>query len=169
MAVIDVVTDIDNLSLSVVAHFDAPVERVWRIWSDPRQLERWWGPPGYPATISEYDLRPGGTVDYFMTGPDSQRYHGWWRVLEVEPPRRLRFEDGFGEGGQTPDGMPEPTTSTVTLTALGPDRTEMVLLSSFRTRESMLQTLDMGVEEGLRAALGQVDDLLREPQAVVGE
>lgn len=95
MAVIDVVTGIDTLGMRLVARFDAPVEQVWRIWSDPRRLERWWGPPRYPATVSEHDLRPGGRVSYFMTGPGSERYHGWWRVLEMQAPV-LHSEAGQG-------------------------------------------------------------------------
>src|SRR5258707_15427624 len=50
MSVISVVKDFDSLSLILVAGFDAPIERVWQLWADPRQLERWWGPgPGRAA------------------------------------------------------------------------------------------------------------------------
>ena len=62
-------TDFDNLRFTLVAEFDAPIERVWQLWADPRQLERWWGPPGYPATVDRHDLTPGGGVTYSMTGP----------------------------------------------------------------------------------------------------
>src|SRR5659263_474246 len=55
----------------------------------PDQLERWWGPPTYPATVVEHDLTPGGHVTYFMTGPEGERFHGWCRVLEVDPPLSL--------------------------------------------------------------------------------
>ena len=47
----------------------ASPERVWQLWADPRQLERWWGPPTYPATFTQHDLAPGGHVEYHMTGP----------------------------------------------------------------------------------------------------
>ncbi len=52
MTVTTVDTDLDARTLTLVAEFDAPVERVWELWADPRKLERWWGPPGYPATSS---------------------------------------------------------------------------------------------------------------------
>ena len=76
MTVISVVKDADARTLTITARFDAPIGRVWQVWSDPRQLERWWGPPAYPATVPEHDLAPGGTVAYFMTGPEGERHGG---------------------------------------------------------------------------------------------
>ena len=64
MSVTSVDTDYDGLSVTVVSDFDAPVERVWELWSDPRKLERWWGPPTLPATFEKHDLTPGGEVAY---------------------------------------------------------------------------------------------------------
>ena len=79
MPVTDVKKDLDALTMTITAEFDAGAERVWELWSDPRQLERWWGPPSYPATFVEHDLSPGGRSAYFMTGPDGKKHHGWWR------------------------------------------------------------------------------------------
>ena len=56
MTVTSVHKDFDNLTLTVVADFDAPTERVWQLWADPRHLERWWGPPSHPATVEAHDL-----------------------------------------------------------------------------------------------------------------
>ncbi|MPY81647.1 MAG: SRPBCC domain-containing protein, partial [Actinophytocola sp.] len=52
--------DLDNLTLTITAEFAAPVERVWQVYADPRQLERVWGPPSHPATFVDHELRPGG-------------------------------------------------------------------------------------------------------------
>ena len=71
MTVVSVDLDPDALTLTIVAEFAEPAERVWQIWSDPRMLEQWWGPPGFPATMVRHDLTPGGRVTYFMTGPRS--------------------------------------------------------------------------------------------------
>jgi uncharacterized protein YndB with AHSA1/START domain len=62
MSIVSAEKDFDGLSLVLVAEFDAPIEQVWQLWADPRQLERWWGPPGYPATVEKHDLAPGGEV-----------------------------------------------------------------------------------------------------------
>lgn len=159
MPVTSVTKDPQALTLTVTAEFDAPVERVWQVWSDPRRLERWWGPPTYPATVLDHDLTPGGVVTYLMTGPEGDKHHGWWRVRAVEPPHRLEFEDGFGDAPDRPTpGLP-PTTAVVTLTER-PGGTRMEIVSTFPSHEAMEQLVAMGMEEGLRASMGQIDDVL---------
>ena len=68
----------DDLMLRATCEFDAPVERVWQVWADPRQLEQWWGPPGVTATIVNHDLTEGARTTYYMTDPDHGEFHGWW-------------------------------------------------------------------------------------------
>jgi uncharacterized protein YndB with AHSA1/START domain len=159
MSVTSIEKDLEGLSLSLVADFDAPADRVWRLWADPRKLERWWGPPTHPATVERHDLTPGGEVAYFMTGPEGERYHGWWRVTSVEPPESLEFEDGFADqDGNPAEGMP---VMKVRMRLSERDGgTRMELRSSFESRESMERVLDMGAAEGLREAVGQMDALL---------
>lgn len=159
MPVTKVNKDATARTLTIAAQFDAPVSRVWEIWSDPRQLERWWGPPTYPATVVDHDLTSGGTVSYFMTGPEGDKHHGWWRVLTVEAPWRLEFEDGFAdESGQPVSNMPITTTRVTLQEADG--GTRMEIASSFLSDEAMDQLIDMGMEEGIREAVGQIDDVL---------
>jgi hypothetical protein len=96
MTITAVRKDTDTLTMTLDAEFDASPDRVWELWSDPRQLERWWGPPTYPATVTSHDMRPGGRVDYYMTGPEGDRARGYWEVIEADAPpsaclpRRLR-------------------------------------------------------------------------------
>jgi len=160
MTVVDTRKDPDACTLTIVAEFDAPPERVWQVWSDPRQLERWWGPPEYPATVEDHELVTGGRVSYFMTSPEGEKYPGWWRVDEVDPPHRLVFTDGFADDeGEANDDLPVTTTE-VTIEGLDADRARMTMLSRFGSVEAMEQILEMGAEEGMVAALGQIDDLL---------
>ena len=56
------------------------------LWADPRQLERWWGPPTYPATFTTHDLAPGGRVEFHMIGPEGDQPHGYWEVPEADAP-----------------------------------------------------------------------------------
>ncbi|MGA5184932.1 SRPBCC family protein [Streptomyces pseudogriseolus] len=159
MTVTRVDKDVDTLTLTLVADFTAPVERVWQLWADPRLLERWWGPPGFPATVEEHDLTAGGGVKYHMTGPEGEKYGGWWRVSSVTPPTSLEFTDGFADQ----DGRPNPempvTTVRMTLTGRG-GGTRMELRSVFDTREQMEQLAEMGMVEGMSQAVGQMDGLL---------
>ncbi|MBV8954317.1 MAG: SRPBCC domain-containing protein [Solirubrobacterales bacterium] len=109
MSVIGAAKDPDSLSLLLVAEFDAPIERVWQLWADPRQLERWWGPPTHPPTIEKHDLTVGGEVSYFMRGPGGEESRGWWRVSSVNPPQWLEFRDGLARQDGTPNAQ-MPTT-----------------------------------------------------------
>jgi len=108
MTVVNVEKDFENLSLTLVAEFDAPIERVWGLWADPRQLERWWGPPTHPSTVEKHDLTVGGEVSYFMTDQEGDKSHGRWHVTSVNPPTSLGFTDGFANH----DGSPSPGTAT---------------------------------------------------------
>ncbi|MEU7467409.1 SRPBCC domain-containing protein [Streptomyces sp. NPDC044984] len=159
MTVTSVDKDVDKLTLTLVADFTAPVERVWRLWADPRLLERWWGPPGYPATFEDHDLTPGGGVKYFMTGPEGEKYGGWWRVSSVAPPTTLEFTDGFSDQEGKPN--PEMPTTSVRMTLTEHEGgTRMELRSVFDTREQMEQLAEMGMVEGMSQAVGQMDALL---------
>ncbi len=160
MTVTAVRKDPSALTMAVDAEFDASPQRVWQLWADPRQLERWWGPPGYPATFTAHDLRPGASVAYHMTGPDGNEYHGWWEVQEVDPPRSLVFQDGFANpDGSHNDKLPT-TVSRVTIEEIGDGRTRMTIHSDFPSTEAMEQILAMGAEEGLVQAIGQIDAIL---------
>ncbi|MFF8097019.1 SRPBCC domain-containing protein [Streptomyces sp. NPDC016675] len=159
MTVTSLDKDLDRLTLTLIADFTAPVARVWKLWSDPRQLERWWGPPTYPATVEEYDLTPGGEVTYFMTGPEGDQYRGWWRITSVDAPTSLEFTDGFADAQGVPSADMPTTSTRVTLTEHD-GGTRMEMRSVFDTTEQMEQLMKMGMEEGLREAVGQMDGLL---------
>jgi uncharacterized protein YndB with AHSA1/START domain len=159
VSVISVDKDFDSLTFTLVAEFDAPIEGVWQLWADPRQLERWWGPPSHPATVEEHDLTPGGEVAYFMTGPEGEKSRGWWRVTSVNPPKSLEFTDGFADQDGTPIADMPTTMVQVRLTLHG-GGTRMVVRSVFDSREQMEQLVSMGMTEGLQQAVGQMDALL---------
>jgi len=160
VTVTDVRKDPTTRTMTVSAEFDAPIERVWELWQDPRLLERWWGPPTYPATFVEHDLRPGGRTSYYMTGPAGDRSGGWWKVIAAEPPRRIEFEDGFaGEDGEPNPGMPTMQMR-VDLSERPRGGTHMAIVTTFPSTEAMEQLLTMGMEEGMTLAMGQMDGLL---------
>jgi uncharacterized protein YndB with AHSA1/START domain len=148
-------------TMTLEAEFDAPAGRVWELWADPRQLERWWGPPTYPATFTAHDLRPGGRMEYHMTGPEGDQPKGYWEIDEVEPPHRLVFRDGFANDDGTPNTEFPVTTATVTIEE-SDGTTRMRIESEFPSVEAMEQLAAMGMEEGLRQAVGQIDAILAE-------
>jgi uncharacterized protein YndB with AHSA1/START domain len=147
-------------TMTVTTELDATVERSWQLWADPRQLERWWGPPTYSATVVEHELAPGVTVRYFMTSPDGDKYHGFWEIVAVDPPHRLELVDSFADdSGAKNESMPS-TTMTMTLTEREDGGTTMKLHSQFSSLETMEQLVAMGIEEGIIEALGQIEGIL---------
>jgi uncharacterized protein YndB with AHSA1/START domain len=168
MTVTAVRKDPEALTMTLEAEFDASPDRVWQLWADPRQLERWWGPPTYPATVDSHDLRSGGRVDYHMTGPTGDQPRGYWQVLSVEPPHRLFFRDGFANADGTPNSDMPMNDVEVTIRALDAGRTRMEIASIFPDTAAMEQILAMGMEEGITQAVGQIDALLAENAAPTG-
>jgi uncharacterized protein YndB with AHSA1/START domain len=160
MTVTNVRKDPETLTMTVTVELDATVERCWQLWADPRQLERWWGPPTYPATVVDHDLGVGGRVTYFMTGPEGDKVYGWWEVLVAEPPRRLEIRDGFADDSGTPDDSMPAMTMVVTLTERDGGGTLMAIDTRFPSLEAMEQLMSMGMEEGIAAAVGQIDEIL---------
>jgi uncharacterized protein YndB with AHSA1/START domain len=152
----------DALSMTITAEFEASSTRVWELWADPRQLERWWGPPTYPATVTAHDLRPGGRVEYHMTGPEGDQPRGYWEVLETDPPRSLHFRDGFANDDGTPNAGLPTSEARVRIEEIGDGRTRMSIESTFASTEAMEQVLAMGMEEGITQAIGQIDAILAE-------
>jgi uncharacterized protein YndB with AHSA1/START domain len=159
MTVISVEKDLDSLTLTLIAEFDAPIERVWQLLSDPRQLEAWWGPPGAPATVQDHELTPGGRVTYFMTLPEGRTSRGWWRITSVSPPESLEFVDGFADQDGSPIVDGPTTTIRVRLSELG-GSTRMEVRSTFESREHMQRVVKLGAPEAFAAAVGQMDALL---------
>jgi len=160
MTVTNVQKDSAALTMTLTAQFDAPIGRVWELWRDPRLLERWWGPPTYPATVVDHDLSPGGRVSYFMTGPEGDQPHGWWRVIAVDAPHRLEFEDGFADETGAPN-LDMPTMNIgVSLSEESPGTTRMEVVTTFSSLDEMEKIIAMGMEEGIKAAMSQIDGIL---------
>jgi uncharacterized protein YndB with AHSA1/START domain len=159
VSIVSVDKDFDDLSLVLVADFDAPIERVWELWADPRQLECWWGPPTHPATVETHDLAVGGEVAYVMTGPEGEQSRGWWRVTSVVPPRSLEFTDGWANRDGTPNTETPTTAVQMRLTEQGAG-TRMELRFVFASTEHMQQLERWGAFDVFPQSVAQMDALL---------
>ena len=159
MPVVSVEKDEHALTLTFVAEYDASPARVWQLWADPRQLERWWGPPTWPSTFDKHDFTVGGDATYFMTGPDGEKARGWWRFTALNEPKSLEFEDGFSDDA----GVPNPDMPTarvrVDIEPAGAG-SRMTVTSYFRDTADMAKLVEMQMVEGMTQALGQTDGLL---------
>jgi len=152
-------------TMVITAEFKTSITSVWRLWADPRLLERWWGPPGFPATFEHHDLTPGGTITYFVSGPDGdEKFDGTWNVVEVDAPTGLVVEDAIVEDDGTPSDGKSMTRIEIDIEEAG-DTTRMILTTHFDSHEGMEQAIAMGVADGMTACMAQIDALLAEVAA----
>ncbi len=168
MPITSVTKDTDELTMTVVAEFPAPVRRLWDAYADPRQLEKFWGPPTWPATFTRHDMALGGESHYTMTGPDGDSSSGYWRFLAITEGESFEVEDGFA---QSP-GVPNPDMPNMkmhfTFEAVG-DGSRVTTVTTFNSVEQLDQLLQMGMEEGMSAAMGQMDDVLADLQTFAAD
>lgn len=159
MPVTDVRHDPDKLSLTITAEFAAPVTRIWQVYADPRQLEKIWGPPTFPATMVDHELKPGTRTTYYMTGPEGEKYAGYWDITAVDEPRSFSFLDGFADLDFTP--KPElPVAENMYTFAEHNGGTRVTYVSTYSSAEALQQILDMGAVEGASSAIDQIDELV---------
>lgn len=159
MPVTDVTTDPEALTLTLTADFAAPIERLWEAFTDPRQLERFWGPPGWPATFTSFDFEPGGKANYYMTSPRGEKSGGSWEFLSIDAPRAFEVLDAFADEGGTP--IPDMPVSRMVFSF---DSTEsgsqLRNVTHFTTADALEQVVAMGMIEGATMAMSQLDRVL---------
>lgn len=159
MPITSVDKDLNALTMTVVADFAAPVRRLWDAYVDPRQIERFWGPPTWPATFIRHDAAVGGRSVYTMHGPDGEASTGYWEWVAVDAPHSFEVRDGFAHE----DGLPNTDLPNMRMvfdfepTAEG---SRLVTTTYFNSAAELQQLLEMGTEEGMRQAMGQIDDVL---------
>lgn len=160
MTVTSTKKDPENLTFEITSEFDASIDRVWQLWEDPRQLERWWGPPTYPATVVEHDLTPGGEVKYYMTGPEGDTHWGWMKFAAVDAPNSLELDEGFADDRGEPNPEMPTAALRVDIVEESEGKARMTIDVRFPSLEAMEQMMAMGMDEGLAGAIGQIDDIL---------
>lgn len=95
-----------------------------------------------------------------MTGPEGEQPHGWWRILAVDAPNSLELEDGFADEHGNPDDELPVITMRLDLTERAGSGTTMIIVTRFRSVEEMQRILDMGMAEGITAAINQMEGIL---------
>ena len=157
MPLTSVTKDAAKLTITVVGDFPVPQQRLWDAFADPRQLERFWGPPFAPATFTRHDFKVGGRAEYFLALPDGGKWNGSWKFTAVNPISSFAAQDG--EDNTEDENMPGSMKFTFETTPAG---SRMTIVTQFASIEAMEQTIP-GMEQGLRAAMPQLDALLAEP------
>lgn len=159
MPITTIDTDAEALTTVIVADFPVPVRRLWDAYADPRQLEKFWGPPDWPATFTRHDMAPGGRSAYYMTGPDGEIAAGYWEFLTVDPLTSFEVLDGFAH----PDGSPNRDMPALRMVFTFEDvggGSRVTTVTHFASVDDLEKLLAMGMQEGLTGAMGQLDAVL---------
>ena len=159
MPITSVTKDLEALTMTVVADFTASRARLWEAYTDPRQIEKFWGPVEWPATFLRHDVYPGGRSHYVMTGPDGTVSAGYFEFLSVDPGRGFEVRDGFADA----DGNENHEMPSMRMTFRFEDTdagSRFTITTRFATAAQLEQLLEMGMEEGMKSAMGQIDDVL---------
>jgi uncharacterized protein YndB with AHSA1/START domain len=160
MSVTSIEKDPDALTMTVTAHLNATAERAWQLWADPRQFERWWGPPGYVATVVDHDLRPGGLITFFMAGTEGERHDSTWEVVAADPPHHLELRDADVDADGRPNDGNSMTGFVITIDERDDGDSVMAIRTHFDSVAGMEQVLAMGFEEGMDALVSHIDTVL---------
>ncbi len=161
MSVSSVEKDPEALTLTVTADLEATVDRAWQLWADPRQFERWWGPPGHPVTVVDHDLRAGGHVTFFETGTEGDRHDSTWDVVAADPPHHLVLRDADVDDDGRPNDRNAMTGLVITIDERNGGGALMTIRTHFDSRSGMDQ-LATGVAQGMRMLVAQIDAVLAE-------
>jgi uncharacterized protein YndB with AHSA1/START domain len=168
MPVTSVTSDPAALTMTVEADFPVPVQRLWDAYIDPRQLERFWGPPTHPAQFTRHDAAPGGRSAYVMTGPDGEVSRGYWEWVAVDPQRSFEVRDGFA----LDDGSPNPELPSMRMVfsfEATPAGSRMTTVTHFNSADELATLLEMGMDEGMRQAMAQIDHVLADLRSFSAE
>lgn len=159
MPITSVTKDPATLTMTVVAEFPVPVQRLWDAYADPRQLELFWGPPTYPARFTRHDMYAGGHSAYVMTGPDGDESRGYWEFLDVQPRESFEVRDGFADAEGTANHELPSMRMVFRFAATGTG-SQVTTTTYFNSVEDLDQLIAMGMEQGLREAMAQMDAVL---------
>ena len=145
----------------VTRTFDAPVERVWKQWSESENVMRWWGPKGFSSPLAKIDFREGGVSLVCMRAP--KEFGGFdmyntWSYKKIVPHERIEFVLNFSDkdGNKLdpakiglPSGIPPDVPHVITFKALGDKKTEMTVSEYGYTTDQAVETSKAGLEQCL--------------------
>jgi uncharacterized protein YndB with AHSA1/START domain len=144
---------VEGLDVVFERVFDAPLDLVWKVYTEPERIARWWGTHGSTTEVVEMDLRPGGRWHYISHAPDREPIGFLGEYLEVDPPRLIRRTFGV-EGAEF-----APGNETMTLEDLGDGRTKITERGHFGSQADIDFQVGVGMVEG---ALAMYDRLANE-------
>lgn len=151
--------DLVKKQIKVAREFNAPVERVWKAWTDTSQLDKWWAPKPWKAHTRSMDFKPGGTWLYTMMGPEGESHCARMDFETIDPPNSYTAIDSFcDENGTRNQDLPAMQWNTqFTATDSG---TNVTVIITFNNEAELEQLMSSGFKEGFAMAHENLDELL---------
>ncbi|MFT3824783.1 MAG: SRPBCC domain-containing protein [Chitinophagaceae bacterium] len=151
--------DVAKKTITVDKDFDAPLEDVWRAWTESELLDQWWGPKPWKAVTKSMDFREGGHWQYAMVGPDGDKQWCREEFKAIVKHKSISFKNAFcDEQGNINNSFPVMQWKAEFLQE--GDTTKVVITITFSSEEELNTIVEMGFQEGFTAGLGNLDELL---------
>jgi uncharacterized protein YndB with AHSA1/START domain len=156
-----VVKDLEEKSILVSRTFSAPLEKVWRAYTESELLEQWWAPKPWKAETKSMDFSVGGYWLYAMVGPENEKHWGRMDYTAITPHLSFEIKDSFcDEEGTVNTSLPVATGTIVFTTT---ESGTLVEFKMFYSNEKEIETMiEMGFEQGITACLEQLEALFQE-------
>lgn len=151
--------DVDAKKIHVAREFNARIEKVWKAWTEPDLLEKWWGPKPWIAKTKSMDFTVGGAWLYAMEGPEGQKHWSYVKFTAIEEESRFTADAVFSDE----NGIPAPDAPVGhwdnKFFAVG-DKTKVMIDLVFEEEADFKMMVEMGFEGGFTIGLNQLEDLL---------
>ena len=157
-----------NRNITVTRLFDAPVELVWRAWTDPQLVRRWWGPDYFTAPVCQMDFREGGTTLVAMRSPEGQDSYSTWQYRRIVPHELIEYVQSMSDDAAQaidpttiglPADFPLETRTVVTFKPLGA-QTEMTITEyDFTAEGQMYEYAVLGLNQCMDKLVAAVKEL----------
>lgn len=150
---------VDGSQLTVTRTFNAPIDLVWRTWTEAELLDQWWAPSPWKSKTKEMSFEPNGTRLYAMIGPEGQEHWALTTYHSIEKPNMFSGSDAFCDNnGKVNENFPVAKFKNEFNSNSG--STTVTILSQYASEEHLKQVIDMGMKEGLKMTFEKLDELL---------
>jgi len=149
--------------ITITRILDAPHDKVWQAWTEPQEIEQWWGPRGFTTRVDEQNLEPGGSFKYTMLDADENEYPSVGIYQEIAEPNRIVATDEFGDSDKNdqaaPEGLPSGMINTTTFEEAD-GQTQVTVSIMHQSVEDRKKHEEMGVVDGFNEQIDKLSEYL---------
>lgn len=153
-------TDMAAKKIYISREFNAPVEKVWRAWTEPSLIEKWIAPKPWRAETKTWDFTVGGVWLYAMVGTEGQRHWVYAEFTGIGVKKAISTIGKFCDGAGTPLLGGPASYKDTKFSAIGGDRSKVDQVILFEDESTIKMFAEGGFKEGTAASLNNLDELL---------